>query len=466
MKKISTLFALTFLTILSRAQFSANFDNGLSNLTGNCWTLSQIDWTNTAGDVISGTGSLYSNPPVNGSTTRDIYTPALNIVSSSFTVSFDYKLSNKITGLATRTIEIGLVNVSNVFTSLQVITLDKDSPIGVQNYSNTFNVATGVRKLVIRIGGGNGDGNTRVIIDNLFTNAGAMYNNGTNCNSAPIAVNDILLGIIGLPISGNVLSNDSDPDGELFIPSIVTGSPNGIVVLNPNGSFTFTPAIGFLGLSTTFTYRLTDNGFSPMTSNDAVVTINFTSSGTLPVHLISFQGNISKQNKVSLDWKVADNETVSHFEVQRSLNGGEFATVAVMFATEKNGSENYTYSETILNNEKIMYRLKMIDKQQDIDFSKTLVFQNKNNNSNNNEIKILGNPVNDKLTLSYTSSSTKNVDVKVYDLAGRLQLNQKVKSYEGSNLISMPLTSSFKTGMYIVEVNDGNERLTAKFVKQ
>ena len=465
MKKISTLFVLVILTVISNAQFTANFENGLSNLTGNCWTLNQIEWTNTPGDVITGTGSLYSNPPVNGSSTRDFYTPALNITSTSLNVSFDYKLSSKISGNATRTIEIGLVNTANNFTSLQLITLDKNSPTGVQNFNNTFTVITGLRKLVIKIGGTTGDGNTRVILDNFSTNASPLYNNGTNCNTAPVAVNDTFNGITGISFYGNVMNNDNDANGETITASIVTTSPDGTVLLNSDGSFSFIPNVGFIGSITTFTYRVTDNGFSPMSSNDALVTINFVAPSTLPVHLVSFQGNINKQNKVTLNWKVADNETVGYFEIERSLNGSDFVPVATVFATEKNGTEEYTYAETVSSNEKVMYRLKMYDKQQDIDYSKILVFQ-KSGVNNNNTIKILGNPVNDKLTLSYTSSSTKNVDVKVYDLAGRLHLNQKVKSYEGSNLINLALTSTFKSGLYIVEINSGQERLTAKFVKQ
>ncbi|TAL45107.1 MAG: T9SS type A sorting domain-containing protein [Chitinophagaceae bacterium] len=45
-------------------------------------------------------------------------------------------------------------------------------------------------------------------------------------------------------------------------------------------------------------------------------------------------------------------------------------------------------------------------------------------------------------------------------------MNQKVNSYEGSNMISLPLASTFKPGLYVVVVNDGTESQTAKFVKQ
>ena len=67
----------------------------------------------------------------------------------------------------------------------------------------------------------------------------------------------------------------------------------------------------------------------------------------LPVHLIRFQGNMNKNNKVTLNWTVADNETVNSFEIERSFNGRDFTTVGVVFASEKMGTENYMFYETI-----------------------------------------------------------------------------------------------------------------------
>jgi hypothetical protein len=184
----------------------------------------------------------------------------------------------------------------------------------------------------------------------------------------------------------------------------------------------------------------------------------------LPVHLLSFQGNMNKSNKVTLNWKVADNETVNSFEVERSTNGRDFTTVAVVLASEKRGTENYMFYETITNSDKIMYRLKMIDKQYDIDYSKILMFHTKAMITN--DIKIFGNPVKDKLTFSYYSNSAQEAYIKVYDLAGKPLMNQLVKAAEGSNLLSLSLNSSFKTGTYAVEVSFADSRQVAKFIKQ
>jgi hypothetical protein len=111
-----------------------------------------------------------------------------------------------------------------------------------------------------------------------------------------------------------------------------------------------------------------------------------------------------------------------------------------------------------------MYRLKMTDKNHEVNYSKILIFQLRSAITNN--IKIIGNTLNDKLSFSYTASAAQVADVKVYDMTGRMVLNNKVNSLEGSNVISLPLSSTFKAGMYVVEVNNGTEIQSSKFVKQ
>ena len=184
----------------------------------------------------------------------------------------------------------------------------------------------------------------------------------------------------------------------------------------------------------------------------------------LPVELISFQGNINKSNKVSLEWKVSSNETIDQFEIQRSDDGNEFKTIGVVFASEKLDREDYIFYETINGFDKAMYRLKMVDKKSKVTYSKLLVFQTKAATTNN--IKVIGNPVNDKLTFNYSSFAAQVIDVKIYDIAGRIVMNSKMNSLEGINTISFPLDSNLKPSMYVLEISNGSGIQTAKFVKQ
>jgi VCBS repeat-containing protein len=54
-----------------------------------------------------------------------------------------------------------------------------------------------------------------------------------------------------------VLANDTDADSDPLTASLVNGPSHGTVTLNANGSFTYTPALNYVGPDS-FTYRATD----------------------------------------------------------------------------------------------------------------------------------------------------------------------------------------------------------------
>ena len=195
MKQIFTVFVTASLCLFaktSQAQYSQDFENS-ATLSSNCWSFVNFFSTTVPSEVISGSTSLYSNPPTSGSSTRDVYTPYLKIASNPFTVSFKYKLNSVLSGQAQRTIEVGLMDVNGTFTSLRTITMTRST--SNQNvatlFTRTFSLSTlGVRRLVLRFGGSQGDGNTRMIIDDLSASASPYYGPSSNCNSAPIAANN------------------------------------------------------------------------------------------------------------------------------------------------------------------------------------------------------------------------------------------------------------------------------------
>src|SRR5258708_10079914 len=111
MKKIFTLFSIGALTLLSNrsfAQISENFDNDLTSLSSNCWQFTNVSWNNSS--PIAGIGSASAD------LSADMRTPYLNITSTSFTVSFKYELTSKLSGAQTRTIQIRIVDVSGNYT--------------------------------------------------------------------------------------------------------------------------------------------------------------------------------------------------------------------------------------------------------------------------------------------------------------------------------------------------------------
>jgi hypothetical protein len=84
-------------------------------------------------------------------------------------------------------------------------------------------------------------------------------------NDPPLAVNDYYVIPEDSFVNGNVLTNDSDPNGDSLI---VTTTPlvnvsHGTVTLNGNGTFLYTPIPNFTGIDS-FIYRVCDDGIPPL----------------------------------------------------------------------------------------------------------------------------------------------------------------------------------------------------------
>src|SRR4030095_6700785 len=155
---------------------------------------------------------------------------------------------------------------------------------------------------------------------------------------------------------------------------------------------------------------------------------------------LAFISNFSANSTNSgnrLTWVVESNRAVNSFEIERSTNGKDFKTIAVLIATEKFGTENYTYADTSTGADKIMYRLRILYKSLDDFYSRIILVQSKITPDNN--IRIIGNPVMDKLFFNYNSTNVQQTDIKIYSLTGKILFNQKISSFKGNNLITIPL---------------------------
>jgi len=175
------------------------------------------------------------------------------------------------------------------------------------------------------------------------------------------------------------------------------------------------------------------------------------------------QGDIGGK-QIVLNWTVDETELINRFEVERSFDGVTFMTAGLVFGAERKGKEDFLYYEKVKECGSIFYRLKMYDKEQAVNYSRILTFEASANK--NNDMKILNNPVTDKLSFRFQSADNFPVLVKIVDMNGRVQLSKTLSSHEGSNLIIVPNTSLFDPGTYVIELSKANERRVAKFVKQ
>src|SRR5207237_925640 len=100
-------------------------------------------------------------------------------------------------------------------------------------------------------------------------------------NDAPVATDDSYTtvedGALGAALPG-VLINDSDIDSPAITAVLVAGPSHGVLTLNPNGGFVYSPAKDYNG-DDSFTYQATDGD---LLSNVAIVSLTITPVNDAP----------------------------------------------------------------------------------------------------------------------------------------------------------------------------------------
>ncbi|MCG3150118.1 MAG: hypothetical protein PCFJNLEI_03596 [Verrucomicrobiae bacterium] len=111
-----------------------------------------------------------------------------------------------------------------------------------------------------------------VVDDSGNTNTCAQTVTVLTINHAPVANADVYTNsqnsalLVSAP---GLLANDSDPDGDPIFAVIVTPPTNGLVTVNADGSFAYTPNLNFVGTDS-FSYKASDGNLS---SSNATITI-------------------------------------------------------------------------------------------------------------------------------------------------------------------------------------------------
>ncbi len=105
--------------------------------------------------------------------------------------------------------------------------------------------------------------------------------------------------------------------------------------------------------------------------SQANIAVTSTVYSTTPgqIKLLSFTGNKNDNNSI-LEWKTAEEIGFSHFELERSNDGKEFSTIAIIFS----GVAEYSFKDVnaFKNKEIVNYRLKLIDNKGDFIYSSVI----------------------------------------------------------------------------------------------
>jgi hypothetical protein len=121
-----------------------------------------------------------------------------------------------------------------------------------------------------------------------------------------------------------------------------------------------------------FHWRNNGNG-SATDPSVAIDDIRLTTFIVTPVSLLSFEGT-KENNSVKLKWTTASEVDLSRYEIERSVEYGEFKKIATVTATgtPSGAQTNYTHQDPELFPKAVYYRLKMIDNDGTFAYSKII----------------------------------------------------------------------------------------------
>lgn len=127
--------------------------------------------------------------------------------------------------------------------------------------------------------------------------------------NSTLAVDDytpvVYNGALTVPVARGVLANDTDPEGntQTVTAKTETATGKGTIVLNADGSYTFTPVAGYLG-DAQFTYEITDNGTPAYSVNGTLhFLVRENPYATLPDLAVAYinkevSGNVANNDKM------------------------------------------------------------------------------------------------------------------------------------------------------------------------
>jgi hypothetical protein len=166
---------------------------------------------------------------------------------------------------------------------------------------------------------------------------------------------------------------------------------------------------------------------------------------------------------VDLQWTAWQESNVSTYGVFSSKDSVHYSFLFNVIPKCNNGSDcDYSYPVSQNSNEPTFYRLLVTGKdgssiqsnvvQQTVDCSAGKLSQ----------LSVFPNPANSQVNLVYSSSkSQNNTQLTIYDVLGRVVMQQAVVIQEGLNQINLPLPNA-TDGVYLLVLEAQHNRLSAQ----
>jgi Secretion system C-terminal sorting domain len=186
------------------------------------------------------------------------------------------------------------------------------------------------------------------------------------------------------------------------------------------------------------------------------------SATVTPSLMMGFTGKI-QNNTAQLNWTMESQTNCKWFVIERSGDNGGFDSISVVIGLNNGNANEYNFFDPAMLNGSNYYRLREVDMDGVIRYSKVLTL---NNPETSAKMAIYPNPAIAVLNFTVSSPAAEQVIVQVYNLSGLVLLTTQQMLNAGSNQQSVAI-NGLKSGNYILKVSSrtGASQYVQPFVK-
>ena len=184
---------------------------------------------------------------------------------------------------------------------------------------------------------------------------------------------------------------------------------------------------------------------------------------SLAVEFVNFAGKNIDKTTNQLNWQTSLEENAASFIVERSLDGKNFHAIgAVKPIGESNTIQTYTFEDNALRSNSYYYRLNTVDFDGSTGYSNIVFIES----FVKTYVNIFPVPAVDQVSIALESTITEPMTLRIYDMMGKLYLEQEVNLDQGNNTIDVNLMD-YPIGTYMVNMflQNNQEVINRKIIK-
>lgn len=242
--------------------------------------------------------------------------------------------------------------------------------------------------------------------------------------------------------------NNKIPVPQVLITGIRAGYYNGSFWINIGG--TGTGAVATTG-------TVTSNSVSAFNNNFTIASTSF----VLPLDIINFSGTKSG-NYNRLNWTIANELNVLHYELQRSNDAVNFVTINSQPAKNNNTTVTYSYDDALLLQSRVYYRLKCVDNNGQVKYSNLVVITAQQNSAK--DFYVLQNPVTNTINFFAGDLLKGKYNYTLANTAGQIVQSGEI-NIGVQGVYNIAIKPSLASGAYILVLRNSENVLQKTILK-